>query len=130
MERILFVDDSEDIREIYETLLTSAGYDVISANDGEEAFSAYHSKQPAIVLTDIIMPKMCGIGLIKKIRENDSEVPIIAISGDPRQALLSSEAGANLFLEKPFCSTILVENINRHLDLLAAHLDSDHVATL
>ena len=120
MGRVLFVDDSQDIREIYETILLNQGYEVLSAEDGEMAWEVFGEHDPVIVLTDIIMPKMCGIKLIEKIREKNPSIPIIAISGDPRQAQLSSKAGANLFLEKPFCSTILVENINKHIGRAAA----------
>ena len=115
MTKILLIDDCEDIRDIYETLLEGEGIEVMAASCGQSGFNLYEEKEPAIILTDIIMPQMSGIEMIEKIRRNNKHIPIIAISGDPRQGSLSARAGANLFLEKPFCSKILVRNIKRHL---------------
>ncbi len=113
--KVLFIDDSEDIRDIYTTLLQDEGISVIAAKDGQEGLRQFESKNPQMILTDIVMPKLGGIEMIQLIRKKNKDIPIIAISGDPSQALKSSQAGANKFLAKPFCSKILLMNIKQHI---------------
>ena len=116
MDTILIVDDCPEIRKVYTELLSLHGFRVMAAEGGFSAHDLYLRYDFQIIMTDMIMDKMCGNEFIAKVRENNNEIPIIAISGNPRQQAISKKAGANVFLEKPFCSTILIENINRHLE--------------
>jgi CheY-like chemotaxis protein len=79
-KRILLVDDEQDFRQLMMFWLESKGYSVITATDGEAAIEVLKKEEIDIVLTDLRMPKMDGVGLIKKIRESDKNLPIIVIS--------------------------------------------------
>ena len=76
-QRILLADDEASIRRILETRLKMAGYDVYTAQDGEEAVNAFNKYNPDLVVLDVMMPKMDGYGVTREIRRT-SDVPIIA----------------------------------------------------
>ncbi|NRA64888.1 MAG: response regulator [Pseudobacteriovorax sp.] len=116
METVLFVEDCEDIREIYEAILTDEGYSVIKAENGREGLRLFHESEPELVLTDVMMPSSTGLDMIRLIRKKDKNVPIIAISGDPEHGKLSCGVGANSFIEKPFSSAHLIKKVAGHLN--------------
>jgi two-component system nitrogen regulation response regulator NtrX len=105
---ILVVDDEGDIRQSLEMLLTYEGYDVWTAKDGKEAIArldreAEEGRSPALVLTDLKMPGLDGLGLLDAIQERESPPPVILISGhgDVAVAVDAMQRGASNFLEKP-----------------------------
>jgi len=105
---ILVVDDDADIRMALEMLLQYEGFEVWTARDGEEAWSRLETeraaqRQPALVLTDLKMPRLDGIGLLERIREQADAPPVILISGhgDVQIAVDAMRTGAADFLEKP-----------------------------
>jgi DNA-binding NtrC family response regulator len=105
---ILVVDDDADIRVALEMLLQYDGFEVWTAKDGAEALAriereAEHHRRPAIVLTDLKMPKLDGIGLLERLRERDPSAAVILISGhgDVATAVDAMQRGAINFLEKP-----------------------------
>src|SRR5438552_12426628 len=77
--RVLVVDDEPQITRVLRTVLTSQGYLVRTAAEGESALSSLHEWHPELVITDLYMPRMDGIELCRKIREV-SNVPIIVLS--------------------------------------------------
>lgn len=77
---LLFVEDEEAIREAYIPLLERRFNKVITAQDGEEGLSLYETHKPDIIFTDIAMPKMTGLEMIRAIREKDSEVIVVFLS--------------------------------------------------
>jgi DNA-binding NtrC family response regulator len=86
-KKILLVDDEQDFSQLMMFWLESKGYSVIIAMDGEAAVEVLKKEKVDIVLTDLRMPKMDGVDLIKKIRESDKNMPIIVISAyvdDPK----------------------------------------------
>jgi DNA-binding NtrC family response regulator len=86
-KKILLVDDEQDFSQLMMFWLESKGYSVVTAMDGEAAIEALKKEKVDIVLTDLRMPKMDGVDLIKKIRESDKNMPIIVISAyvdDPK----------------------------------------------
>ena len=75
-QRILLADDESSIRRILETRLKMAGYDVYTAQDGEEAVAAFNKYNPDLVVLDVMMPKMDGYG-VKRKRRRTTKVTII-----------------------------------------------------
>lgn len=102
-ERILVVDDETSIRRILETRLKMAGYEIITAADGEEALEAYQKHNPDLVVLDVMMPKLDGYGVTREIRKN-SDTPIIILTalGDVSERITGLELGADDYVIKPF----------------------------
>jgi len=74
---ILVVDDEENIRILYREELVDCGYEVVLAENGEAALQKLSESKPDLIILDIKMPGMSGIELLKKIREDDKEIPVI-----------------------------------------------------
>ena len=102
-QRILVVDDEASIRRILETRLKMAGYNVVTAEDGEEAVDLFNKTNPDIVILDVMMPKMDGYGVTREIRRV-SDVPIIILTalGDVSERITGLELGADDYVIKPF----------------------------
>lgn len=100
---ILLVDDEEGIRKVLGIALEDAGYDVLTAENGSEGLRIFKEKRPPIVLTDIKMPEMDGIELLRKIKQEstDTEVIIITGHGDLELAIKSVKFEATDFVTKP-----------------------------
>jgi CheY-like chemotaxis protein len=103
---ILIVEDIPHILELLEVTLKFKGYDVVTARNGDEALEYIASEQPALILTDILMPKLDGYALAQRVRSNPDtrHIPIIFVSAtfiteEDKQFALS--LGAVRFLEKP-----------------------------
>ena len=80
--RILFVDDEPSIRATTQTILQSAGYDVLTAPDGLAALECLEGPLPELVISDLRMPRMSGFELLAVIRQRFPQIPAIAISGE------------------------------------------------
>lgn len=116
MERkLLLVDDEEGIRKVLGIALTDSGYKVYTAENGEDALSIFRKENPPIVLTDIKMPGMDGIELLKRIKhENpDTEVIMITGHGDMNLAIKSLKYQAIDFVTKPINDDVLEIALNR-----------------
>jgi len=102
-EKILLVDDEEGIRTVLGITLADYGYTVLKAASGGEALQLFKEQTPAIVLTDIKMPGMDGIQLLRKIKEEspDTEVIMITGHGDMKLAIQSLKLNATDFITKP-----------------------------
>lgn len=113
--RLLVVDDEKGIRNVLGITLADAGYVVDTAENGEEALALFRKKNPAIVLTDIKMPGMNGITLLKKIKKEnpDAEVIMITGHGDMDLAIKSLQNKAVDFVTKPINNDILDIALNR-----------------
>ncbi len=103
---ILAVDDSASIRQMVSFTLKGAGYNVVEAVDGEDGFTKSNGTSVDMVITDLNMPKLDGIGLIKKLRSNPKYkfIPIIMLTtesqAEKKQA--GKSAGATGWIVKPF----------------------------
>src|SRR4030042_5795794 len=108
-EKVLIADDEEDIRDLLGFLLEDLGFEVIKAGDGNSAFSLFQEVRPSIVLTDIKMPGMDGIQLLKKLKADEPDVEVIMISGhgDMSLAIESLKYEAADFIPKPIDDTLL-----------------------
>jgi signal transduction histidine kinase len=114
-QKILLVDDEEDIREVLRLALADVGYDVRVAENGEEALTIFHQERPPVILTDIKMPGLDGIELLRKIKiENpDTEVIMITGHGDMDLAIKSLKFEAADFITKPINVDILEIALNK-----------------
>jgi two-component system KDP operon response regulator KdpE len=101
--RILVVDDEPQITRVLRTSLSSQGYDIRVANDGETALEIMKDWTPDLVVTDLSMPNMDGLELCRKLRVT-SQVPIIVLSvrGEERTKVQALDAGADDYVTKPF----------------------------
>lgn len=99
---ILVVDDEQSSREILTNFLEGAGYDVVPASDGQEALDLLQKHEVRAIVTDLRMPNVNGLRLIRSLRENGDTIPILAVSGINRdQLMLAEDYGANVGLSKP-----------------------------
>jgi len=114
--RVLVVDDEPQITRVLRTVLTSQGYQVRTATEGEAALSNFTEWRPELVITDLYMPHMDGIELCKRIRTM-SNVPIIVLSvkGEERSKVEALDCGADDYVTKPFGIDELLARINATL---------------
>ena len=102
--KIAIVDDEKDMRQSISQWLALSGYDTETFSSAEEALGTLGPEYPGIVISDIKMPGMDGIQLLRKLMGSDSELPVIMITGhgDVPIAVEAMRSGAFDFLEKPF----------------------------
>ena len=115
MRKILAVDDSASMRQMVSFTLERAGYDVMQACDGVEALELAKKGAVDLVLTDVNMPNMDGIDLIKELRNlpDYTHTPILTLTteGGPDKKQLGREAGATGWILKPFNPEVLIDTI-------------------
>lgn len=102
--KVLVVDDDKKIRTLLLDTLSALGYKTIGARDGEEALALLEKQKPDVVISDIKMPKLSGLSLLRNIKDKDPKIPVLMITGynftyTKDQAL---DSGADGFLAKPF----------------------------
>ncbi|WP_028980181.1 response regulator [Sporocytophaga myxococcoides] len=114
---ILIADDSESVREVVSYTLINAGYEVLIGIDGEDALKYLNGKEIHLVLTDLHMPKMDGIALIKEIRSKPEYkfIPILFLTTESNASKKeeAKAAGATGWIVKPFVPEKLIETIQR-----------------
>lgn len=119
MTRILAVDDSPSMRDMVRITLIGAGFDVIAASDGEEALSLARKGNFDLVLSDVNMPRMDGISLIRALRCESSyrHTPILMLTTEAsvERKREGKEAGATGWIVKPFDPAQLVATMHRVL---------------
>lgn len=112
---VLIVDDSAQLRE-YLVQLLSSKYNIITAKDGLEGYEKAISEQPDLVLTDVVMPKVNGLELCRKIKENPntSHIPVILVSARdlPAYKMEGYQMLADDYLTKPFHAELLLSRID------------------
>ena len=114
--RILVVDDEPQITRVLRTSLTSQGYDIRVANNGETALEILKDWTADLVITDLAMPVMDGVELCRRVRAK-SEVPIIVLSvrGEERTKVQALDAGADDYVTKPFGINELLARVRASL---------------
>lgn len=119
--QILIVDDEAGIRNVLKITLESSGYAVCTATDGEAGIKAFVDQKPQIVITDIKMPGIDGIQLLKQIKQMDNQAEVIMITGhgDMDLAVKSLQHEAGDFITKPIDSNELELAIQRAQDRLS-----------
>ena len=113
---VLVVDDEKPIVDILVYNLKKEGYNTLEANDGEEAVRLVIEKKPDLVLLDIMLPKMDGLTVCKKIRHNYN-IPIIMLSAKDEEIdkILGLELGADDYITKPFSVRELIARVKANL---------------
>jgi len=117
MHSILAVDDSASMRQMVSFTLKSAGFNVVEAVDGQDAWEKSGSRDFDLVLTDQNMPRMDGIGLTRKLREQpkfkNTPILILTTESSDQMKLAGRNAGATGWMVKPFDPTKLIEVIRK-----------------
>jgi CheY-like chemotaxis protein len=110
---ILIVEDDAALRETLADLFKRAGWTTAWASDGEDALAYFRADPADLVLTDIIMPGMTGIELIRRIRGFDVETPILILTGfaSYEHCVEALRSGANDFIDKPFENEALIRQV-------------------
>ena len=110
--KVLIVDDDENIVELMRINFMKEGFDVCTANDGEKAVDLFKSETPSIVILDVMMPKMDGWQVCREIRRI-SNIPIIMLTakGETFDKVLGLELGADDYMVKPFETRELIARV-------------------
>src|ERR1051326_5060172 len=124
-QRILIVDDNETNRDILEVRLKAHGYELLQAGDGEEALAAGRRDHPDLILLDVMMPKLDGVEVCRRIK-GDATLPFIPIilvtsKSDTRDVVAGLDAGADEYLTKPIDHAALVARVRSVLRIKALH---------
>lgn len=119
MAKILAVDDSSTIRKLVKFTLQMKKYDVVLAEDGMEAFDLFNEYNFDLIITDLNMPRMDGIELIRKIRAGDKNntIPIILLTteSEEKDKQMGMEAGVSSYMIKPFQPPQLLGEIGKYI---------------
>ena len=114
---VLTVDDSRTMRDMLRVALSSAGYSVIQAEDGQHGLDVLAGSQPDVIITDINMPRLDGFGFIEGVRSDSRmrAVPILVLSteSDAEKKQRARAAGATGWIVKPFDPVKLVDAVRR-----------------
>ena len=102
--RVLVVDDEENIREVLSSYLESMNYGVVVAEDGQDALSKYRKGEFDLIISDLLMPNIDGLELLKRIRNLDKDIIFLMITGYPsiETAVEAIKKGAYDYITKPF----------------------------
>ena len=112
MEKILIVDDDVNIAELLKIYLEKERYETVLAHDGREAIALFEKEQPDLVLLDVMLPKLDGWQVCRRIREN-SFVPIIMLTakGETFDKVLGFDIGCDDYIVKPFDAKEVVARV-------------------
>ncbi len=121
MSRIIIAEDNKELRTAISFILEENGYDVVQTGDGKECLKAARASKPDLVITDLIMPEIEGLGLIMELRREFPELPVIAISGGGRTPGwsylgMAKMLGAVHALSKPFTEAEILHEVCRILE--------------
>lgn len=118
-KNILVVDDSESIREVVSFTLENAGHDVLMAVDGKDALKYLDGTDINLIITDLHMPEMNGIELIREVRaiEQYKRIPILFLTTESQREkkMEAKQAGATGWIIKPFVPAKLIAALNKVL---------------
>lgn len=117
--RVLIVDDRDDARRTYTRILSHAGHDVHAVDSGSGAIEAIEKQHFDVVLSDVVMPEMSGIELLRKVRERELDLPVVFFTGSPTVSTAAQAVsyGAFAYLTKPVDSKALVDEVARAIRL-------------
>lgn len=115
---VLIIDDDPDVLSTLAKHLVYFGYEVITATDGLEGMKKLEEGGYDLVITDIVMPYVSGVGVVSRLKEKNPDIPVIAITGygkEPEEAAM--EKDADLVLTKPVKIPVLKGHISKLLSL-------------
>jgi CheY-like chemotaxis protein len=120
-KKILVVEDNPDVLVIIQTALRERGYDAVTANGGEEALEKVKVEDFDLILTDLAMPKVSGVDLIRAFKNSPRtwRIPIVAVTAHwtDQISVSASAAGCDGFIAKPFSREELLYEVEKHLAL-------------
>lgn len=116
--KILAVDDEEDLRVVIQTILANAGYQVDTAFDGRDGLEKIAKTSYDLLVLDIMMPRMDGIALLSRVRNEGSNIPVLMLTAltDQKHMLESYRSGADYYMSKPFSRNKLIAAVRYLLD--------------
>ncbi len=119
--RILVVDDEEVTTELAKTFLERHGFEVICAQDGEEALSVASTEKPDLILLDVMLPKIDGFEVCQRLKNQKQfqSTPILMFTakGLSKDIAMGEKVGADEYIIKPFSGKALVATIRKHLGI-------------
>ncbi|MBW2167954.1 MAG: response regulator [Deltaproteobacteria bacterium] len=130
--KVLFIDDEEGIRKVISLTLADAGYKVLTAIDGESGIELCRKESPQIVITDIRMPGMDGIDVLKSIKKaySDKEVIVVSGFGEMEHAIRALQLDASDFITKPINDNALFVALERAKERYTIRKDLQDYTTL
>jgi two-component system, NtrC family, response regulator len=119
MDTILIVDDEKNYPLVLSAVLQEEGFETLTANSGHEALAVLEHSDVDLVLTDMKMPRMDGIELLERIKENDPELPVIMMTayGTVEKAVEAMQKGAYNYILKPFDNEQLILYVNKAMEM-------------
>lgn len=124
MNTILVVEDEDILREVIIDYLMEDGYQALGAADGEKALELFQGNSIDLLILDIVLPKLDGWSVCRRIRKNSS-IPIIMLTArsDEDDSLLGYELGADDYLTKPYSPRVLMAKVKRFLEKYSTTVD-------
>jgi DNA-binding response OmpR family regulator len=117
---ILVADDDDDVRELIVFRLERAGYEVMTASDGEQAVAIALERRPDLCILDVMMPRLDGYEVTRRLRASEgfAEVPVLLLTASVQEAAVAEglEAGADDYVKKPFPPQELLARVAAALD--------------
>ena len=125
-KRVLIVDDEKNIVNILKFNLQKEGYDTLDAYDGEAGLQLALQENPDLILLDVMLPKMIGWDVCKKLRETGSSIPVIILTAreEEEDKVLGLEIGADDYITKPFSTRELMARVKANIRRSAMLLSS------
>lgn len=116
MKKILVVDDEKPISDIIKFNLEKEGYEVVTAFDGEEALEKVETEDPALIVLDVMLPKLDGLEVVREVRKTH-DMPVIMVTAKETEIdkVLGLELGADDYVTKPFSNRELVARVKANL---------------
>jgi len=129
--KVLIVDDEAIVRDALNDWLKDIGYEVFTAENGHKALEVIEKEKPGIMITDLVMPGMDGIELMKRAKTQQPNVEVIIITAYASipTAITAMKEGAYDYIEKPFCperAELLVKKLAEHRELVEENLSLRH----
>jgi two-component system, OmpR family, response regulator MtrA len=115
--RVLVAEDSADLRDLYCFMLAQAGFEVTEVADGQEAFEELQRERPDVFVTDIMMPRMTGVDLVRRIRGDAAlaDLPVVVVSAFADYLAKAYVCGAARVIRKPFDPEKLLDAVRQVL---------------
>lgn len=136
-EKILVVEDCEDILMLLRNMLKSKGYRVVAAENGDEALRMVRDEEPHLVLLDLSLPKIDGYSVCKMLKESENTryIPIIIVTckSSIQEKIMGLELGADDYIVKPFCREEVLARVKSLLKVRNLHyrlIQAEKLATL
>jgi two-component system phosphate regulon response regulator PhoB len=128
---ILVVDDEEDIRELLELNLVQEGYKVLSCETGEQALELAGSKQPTLIILDLMLPGIDGLEVCRRLKSTlrTEHIPIVMLTakGEEADIVTGLELGAEDYITKPFSGKVLIARVRKILRKEVVRQDDKNV---